>query len=689
MFSVSCEDFLRGFKTDSQVLFEDGVVATMNYKEIVLLRYLIEPLKAFNTIPLTSDYNIQNYYSNGLYVSATINRVFEAMFKNLVLGNTNIRNDRYLLSLVFYDMQKAVLDIYNNVVYNHLECVTSINILYFLEIQYDKRVLDAIEHTKKELTAEAVRASHNVLKSVMYESKYDNNPLALGYRSRTYNPNQVNQMLASRGFLTELNSAIFKFPVATSFTIGLYNPYDFTIESRAGAKALFVSTKGIKFSEYTARELQMVTMVVERLVDGDCGSKDYVDWYVKIDDVSGKSDLPNMLGKHYYDEVTKTEKIITADDTHLIGKTIKLRTAMKCNHKDKRAVCSACFGELAFSVPLTSSLGHYATAYLTSIISQAILSTKHLAVSAESSKIVLDGDAVRFFMVKDTNKYMFKANALSKVKSKYYVSIDIDNAYGVKDLVYKDMNVYKLDPQRVSRIKSFCIKIVNPNDTVELINIPVQVNNRAGYFTYEFLQHIIDQGFILTDENTYDIPLDNWDTKNHFIVLPEIEFNFLALATYIKNELKYMTKDKAGNIVETQESLLQKLFYIVNRKLNINIALLEVIIYAFSVKDGKNGNYDLARGTKDPELRRIADLLFGRSLGAGYGYENLLDNILNPKSFNGNNSVDHVLDSLLKPKETVIARHGAVPTRSNIRIPKGKINVWVDQDVEEIRRQIM
>ena len=128
-----------------------------------------------------------------------------------------------------------------------------------------------------------------------------------------------------------------------------------------------------------------------------------------------------------------------------------------------------------------------------------------------------------------------------------------------------------------------------------------------------------------------------------------------------------MATIKNGTALETPESLLQNVFHIVNTKLDVNLAILEVIVYAFTVydvvdEDGRginlNKSYSLGRNVNDQRLMRIEDIITNRSLGAGYAWEKVVNNILSPKSFYGKNAVSHPLDVVITPNEVIKEFYG-------------------------------
>ena len=651
------KELLDGLKTDLTVLLEDNTVETINFREIIVLRYLFRLLEMFPKIKIENRHLLHHYYSsNNLFTSKTIPKWLEVAVKDIIEQVVKPANNRTILIDVYREIWEINNAIYNDVVFGSLKYSSSVNIEEFLEIQVDDRLINSMKKVAKEQTPESVKESYNVLEDIIYNKKeISKNQIVKGYIAGTINQNQVKQILASRGFLTEINNRIYKYPIASSFCLGLSNIYDVATESRAAAKALSVATSSIQQSEYFAREMQLVTMIVEKLVDGDCGNKNYVDWYVKGSKEGEKSDIPNLVGKRWYNPKTKKEEIITNKDKHLEGQTIKIRSAINCLHPDPRCICTACFGDLSYAIPMHSNIGHYCSTEITEQMTQGMLSTKHHTGSASSGAIVLDQVAEKFFTVSN-NMYYFRSNILKQGKNSYYLIIDQRSGFGIKDL-NNSVDVNKLNITRVSRIEEIAIREVG-KDTDVVYPILITNNKRYGSFTYEFLDYIIKNGFVMDDEDRYVIDLSGWTKKEGVISIPEIEFDFKTLLDQVKKEIKNMKTDSLGVGYETPESLTQKLFDLLNTRLNINLALIEVIVYCFTVKDPDHGDYSLARGIKDKKLGKIKSIVKNRSLGAGYGWEQLIKLILSPRSYDGHNSVEHPMDVFIKPNEVIKKHYG-------------------------------
>lgn len=653
----SPKELLEGLKTDLNVVMEDGEVHFVNHRELIIIRYLLQLFEMFPQLKIETRHLLRNYFSsNGLFTSKSIPKWFEVAIKDIVEFVVKPQSNRAILSEVYRLIWEINNQIYNEIVYNNLSYSSSVNIEEFLEIQMDNRLIDSMRNVAKKQTPESVKNSYNVLEDIIYNKKeLASNQIVKNYIAGTINQNQVKQILASRGFLTEINNMIYKYPIASSFCLGLDNIYDMSVESRAAAKALSVATSSIKDSEYFARETQLVTMITEKLVDGDCGNNDYVEWYVKGSKEGEKSDIPNLIGKRYFNPKTKKEEVITAKDKHLEGQTIKLRSVLNCKLKDPRCICTACFGDLSYAIPLHSNIGHYCTTEITEQITQGLLSTKHHTGSASSGAITLDKIGEMFFTLSD-NTYYFKSSIFKTAKTKYFLIVDQESGFGLKDL-NPTVNVNKLNTARVSRISEIFIQEVAPGKD-NLHPIQIEVNKRYGSFTYNFLEYVAKNGFTMDDNDRYVIDLSGWDPKDSVISMPEVEYDFKTLLVALKHEIKNMKTDEIGVGYETPESLVQKLFDLLNGRISVNLALIEVIVYSFTVKDPDTGDYSLARGVKDKKLGKIKSVVKNRSLGAGYGWEELLRLILSPRSYIGHNSVGHPMDIFIKPNEVIKKFYG-------------------------------
>lgn len=664
LFKFNPVELKNGLRTDLSILFEDDQVVEMRAKDIIFFRFILDVYEGIQ-IPIISDHNIINFYKERSVTNRTINDCLERIMKDVVKLLVEPSGSRAILETFWLNAYRVVNNIYNHLTYDLTEYCTSISITELLKVQYQPELLKAMQEVDKSRLklrtseiVEKVNKTYDILDNIL-KNKPGVKELAIArdYRNGVVKQAQVKQLLASRGFTTEIDSNIFKYPIASSFTLGMKDLYDLSIESRSGAKALFLSNKAIQESEYFARELQLNTMVVERLVDGDCGSKDYIDWLVRSKEIAPKSDIGNLLGKYFYNPDTQQEEEITEKHTYLEGKIIKLRSSLNCKLEDHSCICTKCFGTLANTIPRHSNIGHFSSTSMTEKITQSILSTKHLTSSASSGEISIDDNAKLFFTLKN-NSYYLLPEALKNKKLDTFLIIQQYNAFGVKDLNV-NTDVTKLNPTRVSIIYDIVMRTISESGEVNDYPIKIKDSNKKGSLSIEFLQYIIENGYTLDEYDRYVFNINKWNCKNPIINMPELEYDFLALAKNIKFIFKSIEVDKKNpyKSIETPESLLQKVFDTVNMKLDVNIALLEVVVYAFTVMSIKNGDYRLGRNSDDRQLVKSKDIIAKRSLGAGYGWQYVSKMILSPDNFYNESDIQHPLDVMVCPQEVITRYH--------------------------------
>ena len=678
LLEFSAYELFKGLRTDLYIEFEserDNIIY-MTWKEIVLQRYLLDILTkdiynekdriSLSVIPITVDLCISKYYTEGVFTANTITRYLEECFKLIIkmLNEHNPPLPRDMLGIFFRNAVITYNTIYNDILYNITDYVTTSKLTDFAAIQNNEELLEsmwAVREADSEKKHEAIQNSYAVLDRILRTNpELEHNDIRLGYISGNVKAGQVKQLLSCRGFVTELDGTIFKYPVCTSFILGLNDLYDIAIESRAGAKALYTSNKAVQSSEYLARGLQLVTMILEKLEDGDCGSTHYLDWYVrpKGADNNYKSDLPNLQGKWFLNPETGKEEMITKNHTWLEGKTIKLRSILKCQCKDKTHVCMKCFGALGYSVPSHSNLGHFCSVELSEKITQSILSTKHEMSTAKANEVRL-ADTTKKYMYVKGNDYFFNDGLINNKEGiEYKIVVTQYEAFGIKDLS-KATKINTVDPLRVSRINSIGLMKMKGDELLSHEVLLIKDVNRYGSFTPKFIEYILNTEWTLSDKDDYIIPLNKWNVKQPMINLLNLEYSFKALNDDVSRIFRGIKQKKGKGAEDSPELLVQKLFNIVNFKLDINISILEGIVYPFISRDYETLDFHIGGCTKEggePERRslyQLHDTIINRSAGAAYGWERVAKLIISPRTFGGTNAVDHPMDVTVKPEQVV------------------------------------
>jgi len=661
IFSLPTNEILN-LKTNLDLVFEDGVVIeNCYYKDIVLWRYLLDLINKF-PIEITSDLWIEKYYTQNYFTGKTYLSLYSQFFKNFYTKKLDPDNDNTdILKHLFKSMYENMQMINRNLIREIIEYTTDIEIPDILEIQFNKELIDAIIKSITNKNQESVENTYKVLHKIFSNRTYNENPVTMLYLSGAVSQDQVKQLLGSRGYLTELDSKLFAEPMTNSFALGFKNMYEAAIESRAGAKAQFLSTKAIQDSEYANREIQLVTMVIERVAKEACEHPTYVDFYIRGPEYENNKkiydgDLPNIIGKYYLD-TDNVEKVITIEDKHLIGKTIKIRSGVYCSHKDKKAICHKCLGQLSAAILNDDNLGNVTATYVNGKRTQSLLSAKHLLKSASTTPLKLSNLVLNYFTLKKEKLYI-KPAYLNKKTTNIFLRIKQNDAWGLK-AASRSKNIRDIVLTKISKINKIDIVIVNTKtgEIVKEETLELKSTNRYAFLSQQFLTFVMEKGYETPDEENYLINIGSYHYKEPMFIYEKKEFDFAALNKAFKKLIKTrkFKKLKDGTYVSeyAPHVLVEQLFKLINTKLNINIALLEILVYALTIQDYNNEDFDLGRNAPIKMLGGFKEAINGRSIGASYDWDDLLGKVLNPLLYKEKYKPSTPMDVFFKPNEVI------------------------------------
>lgn len=633
--------------------FDDGSEAQVHYRNVLYSSYFWDFFRAFPHTPFLPKHCVDSVLKGGQLTSKTHIEFLGVIFWDVVEAYKLVTAaQRNPLVEMIYQITNVL---YNDLSQRAEEYVVSIDILDFVAMVSHPEiepVLEAVDGSRESLDL----AYSELLRVLNHSPDVAGNALARAVRAKMVNANQVLQCLGPRGFVTEVDGHILPTPVTRSFTSGMRTVYNAVAESRPAAKSLFYAEAPLQDAEYFARRLQLLCMTIETLHYEDCGTTNYLQWRVKgPTNVNGKQiypgDLKFLLGKRYLDETDNTLKTISAKCTHLYGTTIKMRSVLGCKHHDKHGVCSVCFGELGDNISPHANLGHICAATMTQQTGQNILGAKHLEASCSVETIALDAYASKFLAPSpEGSAYLFNKN-LQGTGAKCIVARE--EAFGLTDINLVN-DVSDINPTRVSEVFSIAIAM-HSDGMVNKHPIVIERNGQAALMTHEFLSYLKTHGWELDELGNFMFDLSNWDFTKPVFKLPEVEYNFSQhskeIATIIESRMKDITERAKP---ESPVSTLIELFDLVNAKLNVNIALLEVIIYASVVRNIEEGDMGLGRGLPTATLGISESIIKGRSLSNALAYEDQAKLITDPRSFFKFNRPDSVFDAFITPHEAVM-----------------------------------
>jgi len=653
---------LSNLKKNMDIRFDNGIVLkNCNYKDIIVFRYYTDFITKYN-ISITEDLWITNYFKNGRFSKSTYINLYSKIFRLVVKPYIKQHGNNSIMDPLFRDMYLTVDNVNKYLLPTLYTYTMDLDVYDLLSLQFDKDLITSMVEAVKDPSPVTVNHTYDVLDVVMKKPEYSNLSITLLYLTELSSVGQIRQMFASRGYVTELNGRIFKLPMTNSFLLGFKNIYEFTIETRAGTKALSMSGKNIQDAEYTNRELNIATQVLEGVHHGDCGKPVYIDTYVKPDEFDSvgnlvvKNNFEELDGKHYYCNETKTEKILDGyKDKHLIGTTIPIRTALYCSHNEKNKICSACIGEYG-DIPFDyQNLGNLVVTIIMVLQSQGLLSAKHLLKTAVQATVNLTRTTKQYFMLRQNESMYVRANVLNKKTKNIYVKIRQDEAWGL-DSATKVKDLFSLNIHKISRLSTVWLVSRSANGAETEIAIPLSTTSAKVFLSVPTISHIIKHGYETPDEEHYVFNIDEFNNRQPMFTFDKAEYNLASLSKEFKASIKSHKYKMVNNEIRsevTPDVLVAEVFDLLNSKLSINIALVEMLIYCFTAKDITNQNYDLGRGARVRNVATFKQNIDFRTLGSGLDWNDTRSKVADPMSFTTVGKTSSLMDVFIKATEVV------------------------------------
>lgn len=634
-------EILKGDIKYIDIVYEDNVTVKTHYKQVIFNRYFWAIFEHYQQCPISSKLSLQNVLDGGYYTTDTHNRLFELIVKDVCLYYQfkTYEAKAPLMKLVY----KVFNNIYNDLVMRIGEYISTIDILDLIQVVDDPKIVDI--HANLKDNPISIEGAYKQIGDILRLSPNKDNMFIHAYNCGSINTNQANQCIGPRGLVTDIERTVYKLPILSGFIRGLNTIYELSAESRSAAKALNAADNHIKMSEYGSRRLQLLAMSVERVVHTDCGSQDYLDFLVK------PGDLKLLRGKWYLTE-NGTLADITGNETHLENTVIKLRHVLGCTLHNPHEICSTCFGRMAENIPPNSNVGHMLTAFLMSITTQALLSTKHLLSSVKDSILQLFSPTTDYFYVKNSDKMYIRRELKLENLSIVLSPSDVPKLMDVISLTHTNISTSKIGEISDAGIlyNDPKVKITTPR----IISVSISSKDRPAILTSEFFCYMKQNKIIIDVKGNYVINMAKWKKDQPVFVVPLKEDSLIKFVNKLTSIIE-TDYDKITN----PNAKLELLYNHVNSKLKINLVILEVLIYASTVYDRANKDYSLGRNSPNPKTGKQTQVFSGRSLGQLYVFQDqfkeMFDSNAHPFKIDGR--IDHPMDIFFSPREITTLSH--------------------------------
>lgn len=629
-----------------QVEFDDGVIDT-NGRLTIYSWYCAVFHREYPKTPYLTRHHIDGL---GISISATSHlRVAEKIIWDLLEEYKYSVNKEHLQKLAYSHVTNGIYNMAANNLKSH---VNTLNILDMVEVMDNpniKKANDSVEATQLSID----NTYKSILDTLKNDKSLNNNTVAKMARFDLVSKGQLLQCLGPRGFLTDIDSSLFRKPILKGYVEGIDQLVDSMMESRSAAKALLFQKDPVSATEYFNRELQLLASIVVRLHPGDCGSDEYVPFKVR------SADLQALEGKYYKGPKGQLLEVME-NDRSIIGKTIELRSPTKCHHADSYGVCEACYGRIADSIPAGTNVGHVSSTKLGDKITQAVLSTKHLDGSAKVDDMeISDFDAKYIRSITESKRNKDKYDSATYIKlaerlagKSITLTVYPNQAQNLSDIDYYDLD--KLTPRNISRLNEVMFKVKLDDNTWVSDIIPVSMGSRLSWLSIEALTFIKKKGWKLTEKGNYEIDLEGWDVNLPLFELPMVHTNMQQYMSTIRQRLKkfgHSTKVDGTMKKPTIERTLMEFYNLINSKLTINFVHLEILLLSSMIRDLDAQDHRLPRPVSSGELANYQKNMEMRSCGVSMAYQGQYRILRSYNSFFKGPRPDSPFDNLLCPLE--------------------------------------
>jgi hypothetical protein len=582
LLAQSPHDLFHNLRGDAITVVLDGAEYTTHDRDIALSCRTWGVFKRYPKVRITPKHFISSYIKDGeMPRNAPVSLLTRVVFDTYDTYEPEYPNPAELMD----DLLKLAYEQSNSIYALSASLgrwAKSFDAVDIVNILGDPEIIQAKKDNGP--TIEGIEAIYDVIRKRIKALAKQGNPAAQIVDSGAAKMAQALQVLGPRGFLTNIGSTIYRIPVMDGFAEGLSSVYDYLLDTQSAAKALAHTTAPLQKSEYLSRQLQLIAMSLRRLHRGDCGSTTYMEWQVKDKTMLGgilqtASDLTILEGKYYMDTASGVLKVVSRQDTHLIGQTILLRSHLAgCQHPDIEGFCSTCFGQNAQTIPTHTGIGHYCITEIMRIITQTVISTKHFDGSAVILGIYLSDQMRKYLWAPDnSNEYYLNKSLLANATKLKLVltNAPAKNCHfnGVSDIHHVD-NVRALDITRVSQFSSIALHIVDADGLIDEVTLDLVLNNRVPSLTHEALEYIAKSHYTVDEAGRYIIDMTHWDPTQQFMKLPLRHFNMgdlrRAVELFITGESLREMEDEEVAAAETSETRRQKR---TNRRKPIMVAM--------------------------------------------------------------------------------------------------------------------
>lgn len=285
--------------------------------------------------------------------------------------------------------------------------------------EFKKLLYTTLDETKsiKELENEIVDCEKRLIKVIKTDKYNCFNPYLYSGR---INSSQLSKVLVTVGTRPDIDKTILPKPVKRGYIHGLQDAAEYFMETITARDAMLTKVDNVPLSGQLSREVNRLTSNIHINYNiKDCGTKETLKFEVKDENFLGM-----IVDKYYYDD-NNNLRCISAKDTHLIGKTIRLRSFICCASKE--GVCQTCVGAVSKRL-IGTRLGCLPPVIIINPLSNKSMSARH---NTSTKSIEITNETLKKYFYHDGADFLLNPEYANT--KQLYIVINQDD---VEELLY-------------------------------------------------------------------------------------------------------------------------------------------------------------------------------------------------------------------------------------------------------------
>ena len=390
-----------------------------------------------------------------------------------------------------------------------------------------------------------------------------NNNLGIILRANTgVKGKQLREFTVAVGLKPTIEGDTIPITINNSLLInGVNTPAAEYIDGLGARKSLVLNTTEMGRAGYFGKTISLsVRSVSVSKTVSDCNTKHLVKY-----DVINKKILKKLHGKYYKIKDTDDLQLLDATkDKHLIGRTIKVRSAATCACGENE-VCSRCIGHsIIMNTDIMDGFATYESEEITKVVNQSILSSKHL-LSTFSEVIEFNEGFEKFFNIT-------RGEITANVNNNQFIDNIDDYAIYIdpKSLVkVEEMDDYSLYNTVIESGRFFVRNVAKPDEPDIECTIVDENKESKEIFVTEDTIYLMKKGKGLVYFKDID------DSQKLF----EVQISNNELTKPLYDIMHLINRNNKDNVNETIDSISNKfLQLLVSAGIDASVVAAELII---------------------------------------------------------------------------------------------------------------